>query len=299
MNQEVTVSTSLPFYLVKEVANVMNRNRELLLLLSDNKICIDDQKRYLDELDRSFQETRSLSPYAKQYESILLDIVYRKRKTLILNDEYSEIKLCQRSNDKIYLVPEKSKKEIEELANNHPDVVPCNAEHIFDKLWSLPFKIKLEEGGIYDLAGILKPFARNSKSLAIIDPYIHNPRALTQFKKLVAASDIKNITIKCGDPAKMKKRSGDQKETSVFYEAIRELKNQGINVSFIYYDFYQYDSIGHKERYILFDDVQVYIPGGLDIFDKNGRFTNSSEGFYLYFDKREIKLKGKPKPPPF
>lgn len=298
MNQEVTVSTSLPFYLVKEVENVMNRNRELLLLLSDNKICIDDKKQYLDELDRSFQATRSLSPYAKQYESILLDIVYRRRKTLILNDEYSEIKLCQRSNDKIYLVPEKSKKEIKELATNYPDVVPCDTEYIFEKLWRLPFKLKLEEGRIYDLTEILKPFARNSKSLAIIDPFIHNPRALAQFNKLVASLGIKNITIKCGDPAKMKTRSGNPKETSAFYEALKEYKNQGININFIYYDFYQHDSIGHKERYILFDDVQVYIPGGLDIFDKNGRFTNSSEGFYLDFMKREIKLKGKPKPPP-
>ncbi|MCC6638660.1 MAG: hypothetical protein IT278_13120, partial [Ignavibacteriaceae bacterium] len=51
-----------------------------------------------------------------------------------------------------------------------------------------------------------------------------------------------------------------------------------------------YDKIKHKERYVLYDEVQIYIPGGLDMFDSNGTFQNEGEGFYLIFKKRTISL---------
>ncbi|MBK7868096.1 MAG: hypothetical protein IPJ75_14590 [Ignavibacteriales bacterium] len=91
---------------------------------------------------------------------------------------------------------------------------------------------------------------------------------------------------------KLKTKTGQPRDISEFKLFIQELKDNGVDVKFIYYDNNLSDSIGHKERYIIYDDVQIYIPGGLDIFDKNGRFQNTGEGFYLIFKKREIKLKG-------
>ena len=296
MNQELTISSGLPVYLCKEYENVWNRNRELLSLLFDNRICIDDKGKYLEDLGKSFERVDSTSPYKKQYESIILDLIYNRRKMLRVEEEYSEINLCKKSIDKIYLIPEKTAEEIEHLTNSNSEITFCTGSKIFNTVKQLPFDILLEEGKAYDLPKILEPFARHSKTLSIIDPYIHNLWAFKQFKKLACQHKFKKIIIKCGDLRKLKNRDSKPKDLSEFYEFIKHLKSSGTEVKFIFYDFAYLDSIGHKERYILYDDVQIYIPGGLDIFDIKGRFHNSGEGFYLEFKKREFQLKGKQQP---
>jgi hypothetical protein len=293
MNQELTISSGLPVYLCKEYENVWNRNKELLSLLFDNRICIDDKGKYLEDLGKAFERVESTSPYKKQYESIILDLIYNRRKMIRIDEDYSEIKLCKKSIDKIYLVPEKPAEEIEHLTKSNNEITFCTGSNVFDIVTKLPPDLLLEDGEVYDLPKIVEPCARHSKTLSIIDPFIHNLWAFIQFKKLACQRKFKKIIIKCGDLRKLKTRDGKPKDMSEFYTFIKQLKSNGIDVKVIYYDFVYLDSIGHKERYILYDDVQIYVPGGLDIFDDKGRFHNSGEGFYLKFMKREIQLKGK------
>ncbi|MBK7868097.1 MAG: hypothetical protein IPJ75_14595 [Ignavibacteriales bacterium] len=130
MNQELTVSAKLPQFLIREAENVMNRNRELILLLRDNQICIDEEGKYIAELTKSFDEIRSISPYAKQFESILFKVIKHCKKRFSLNIEYSEINLCQKSVDKIYQVPEKPATEIEQLSNSYNEITFCTGNNV-------------------------------------------------------------------------------------------------------------------------------------------------------------------------
>lgn len=293
MNQELTISSRLPVYLCKEYENVWNRNKELLSLLFDNRICIDNNGRYLEELGKSFCEMDTISPISRQYESMILEFIEKRKKELNVESDYSEIALCSNSADKIYLLPEKSVEELELISKTFSEIKFCNGKSVFDIVKKLPFELLIEDGELYDLPKIVEPYASHSKTLSIIDPYIHNLRAFNQFKKLACQRRFKKIIIKCGDLKTLKSRDGKPKDMTEFYNFIQQLTRNGTKVKFIYYDFVYHDSIGHKERYLLYDDVQIYIPGGLDIFDSKGRFHNSGEGFYLKFKKREIQLKGR------
>ena len=286
MNQELTISSGLPAYLYQEhLGNLFNRNRELIDTIAMNYLCFDDQKEYFNHLMDSFDQIDQSAPIKRQLENFLLELFTKKGRPKVIKGGYSEINICKASKDKIYIAPEKSQTEIEELQKQNGKIKVCHAENVFEVLKPLPYEIELERGNQYDLLQLLAPFAKGSKTLGIIDPYIFNSHALANFKMLASKTVYEKIQIKCNPPEKLTGKDGKPIKTTLFDQFIDELRGKGTEVEIIYYD-----KIKHKERYILYDDVQIYIPGGLDMFDSGGTFLNDGEGFYLIFKKRKIQL---------
>lgn len=286
MNRELTLSSRLPVYLyIEQVNNMFNRNRELIDTISSNFLCIDDQREYMRQLMVSFEEIDASAPIKKQLEAYLLDLFSKKARPKTVKGDFSEVKLCNVSKDRVYVAPEKSETEIEEINRQYPKITVCRADNVFDVLKPIPYEIYLTPGSTYNLPTIFAPFAKGSKSLGVIDPYIHNHRAVANLDAIASRTVYEKITIKCNDPAKLPSKDGKQISTVRFDTLIAKLRSRGSQVEVIYYD-----RIKHKERFILYDEVEIYIPGGLDNFDENGIFLNDGEGFYLVFRKRKIKL---------
>lgn len=286
MNQELTVSAKLPVYLYREqLSNMFNRNRELIEAISMNYLCIDEQKEYIRQLMASFDEIDNSAPVKRQLEAILLDLFTKRGRHKPLKAEYSEINLCKASKDKIYVAPDKSDSELAAIAEQNPKLKVCSAGNIFEVVPPLPHEIELVKGNQYDLVRLFAPYAKGSKTLGLIDPYIYNQSALANFKALATRTVYEKITIKCNPADQLKGKDGKPVSTLQFDNLIGELRGKGSEVEILYFD-----RIRHKERFVLYDDVQVYIPGGLDMFDPSGVFLNDGEGFYLKFNKRKIRF---------
>jgi hypothetical protein len=286
MNQELTVSSGLPVYLYQEhLSNLFNRNRELIDSISLNYLCFDEQKEYFIHLMESFDQIEASAPIKRQLEIYLFDLFSKKGRPKQLKGEYSEINICKASKDRIYLAPEKEESELAVIAQQNPKLKVCSAVNIFEVLPPLPNDVELVKGGQYNLAQLFAPYAKGSKTLGLIDPYIYNQFALVNFKTLATKTVYEKITIKCNPPEQLKGKEGKPVSTVQFDSLMKELRDKGTEVEILYYD-----RIRHKERFVLYDDVQIYIPGGLDMFDPSGTFLNDGEGFYLTFNKRKIRL---------
>lgn len=286
MNQELTVSSGLPVYLYQEhLSNLFNRNRELIDSISLNYLCFDDQREYFNHLMESFDQIDPSAPIKRQLEIYLLDLFSKKGRPKQLKGEYSEVNICKASKDKIYLIPDKKEEEVSRIKSENPKIKVCHSENIFEVLIPLPYEVELIKGNQYDLPQLFAPFAKGSKTLGIIDPYIFNSNGLANFKLLANKIVYEKISIKCNPPEKLTGKDGKPIKTTFFDQFIDELKGKGTDVQITYFE-----KIKHKERYVLYDEVQIYIPGGLDMFNSNGVFQNEGEGFYLIFKKRTISL---------
>lgn len=286
MNQELTVSSRLPVYLYQEhLGNLFNRSRELIDSISLNYLCFDDQKEYFIHLMESFDQIDPSAPIKRQLEIYLFDLFTKKGRPKRLKGEYSEINICKASKDRIYLVPGMQEEEVARIKSENPKIQVCDSKNILKALMPLPYEVELIKGNQYDLPQLFTPFAKGSKTLGIIDPYIFNSNGLTNFKLLANKTVYEKISIKCNPPDKLTGKDGKPIRTTLFDQFIDELRGKGTDVQISYFE-----KIKHKERYVLYDEIQIYIPGGLDMFDSSGVFQNEGEGFYLIFKKRTISL---------
>jgi len=286
MNQEITVSSGLPVYLYKEhLGNLFNRNRELIDSISMNYLCFDDQKEYFKHLMESFDQIDQSAPIKRQLENFLLDLFTKKGRPKQLKRDYSEINICKASKDKIYLAPDKEESEIATLQEVNEKLKICGRNNLFEIVTPLPYVFLLKPDTEYKLTDLLKPFAKGSKSITVIDPYLFNPGAMKNLDKILSTKVYEKVFINCNDPENYPTEDAQRKNREKYSKLekyLGEVKNKGsvVEISFL--------APGHEERYIIYDEVQVYLPGGLDCLNSEGMIKKNKRGLYLRFEKRDF-----------
>jgi len=273
MDQEVTISPELIDYIYNNTP-VYKRNEalDLIELIEQNYFTNDINdiqfSRYVEKLNNLKDE---------QKRNAIHDIIrmWRAKEPIpykIEKDKFDEIELSQLSKDKIILNPNKTEKDLKKLQKNYNDVEFHNVNSFihpktYQRLKNLPTKIIFEKDVQYDLTIIIEPFFRHSKQLEIYDPYIYNPNAFRQLVKIIDISYDKKIELVALKRELYFKNDikGDKKKYyDKFYEFINAMINSGYSINIK-----EYKSGKHKERYILTDKYQIYLPGGLDILDEN------------------------------
>ncbi|MCA0387046.1 MAG: hypothetical protein LCH52_00985 [Bacteroidetes bacterium] len=286
MNQELTISSGLPVYLYQEhLGNLFNRNRELIDSIAMNYLCFDDQKEYFNHLMESFDQIDPSAPVKRQLESFLLELFTKKGRPKTIKGGYSEINICKASKDKIYIAPEKQDSEISNLQASNQKLKICGRNNLFEIVRPLPSVFLLKPDTVYNLDELIKPFAKGSKSITVIDPYLFNPGAMRNLDQILSRTVYETVFIKCNDPENYPTEEAQRKNREKYSKLlnyIEEVKKEGsvVEISFL--------APGHEERYIIYDEVQVYIPGGLDCLDSHGMIKRQKRGLYLRFEKRDF-----------
>ncbi len=286
MNQELTLSSRLPVYFIEElITNPDNKNKELINLLFDNKICFDAERKFNSDFFSSFAEISLSLPIVKRYEDIFLDLFYKKGRCIEMKKPYSEINLCKESRDRIYLTPDRNETEIQTLQEQHGKLKICGKKNLFEIVRPLPYQLLLKPDTNYDLLEIIKPFAVGSKTITVIDPYLYNKRGMWNLDLLLSRTTYNSVFIKCNDPESFPNEESRRSNRDKFQNLLKWLETVKAKGTTVEINFFE---LGHEERYILYDEVQVYIPGGLDFLDSNGMIKNKKRGFYIRFEKRDF-----------
>ncbi|GAB1442750.1 hypothetical protein MASR2M39_15860 [Ignavibacteriales bacterium] len=286
MNQELTISSRLPIFLIEElIENPVNRNRELINILFDNFICFDSNKNFNRDFFDAISEIGLKLPNPKKYEEIFLDLIDKRGKCIEMKKAYSEINLCKETKDKIYLAPDKQDSEISNLQASNQKLKICGRNNLFEIVRPLPSVFLLKPDTVYNLDELIKPFAKGSKSITVIDPYLFNPGAMRNLDQILSRTVYETVFIKCNDPENYPTEEAQRKNREKYSKLlnyIEEVKKEGsvVEISFL--------APGHEERYIIYDEVQVYIPGGLDCLDSHGMIKRQKRGLYLRFEKRDF-----------
>lgn len=273
MDQEVTISPELIDFIYDNTpAYKKNKALDLIELIEQNYFTNDindiQYRRYVERLNNLKDE---------QKRNAIHDIIrkWRSKGPIPYNTEkekFNEIELSKLSKDKLILNPNKTEKDLKKLQKNNNDVEFHNVNSFinpktYQRLKNLPTKIIFEKDVQYDLTIIIEPFFRHSKKLEIYDPYIYNPNAFRQLVKIIDISydkEIELVALKRELYFKNDIKGDKEKYYKKFYEFINTKKNSGPIIIIK-----EYKSGKHKERYILTDKYQIYLPGGLDILDEN------------------------------
>ncbi len=149
----------------------------------------------------------------------------------------------------------------------------------------IPARILLRPSYKYDLNELTSPYAKGSKTITILDPYITNEKAEKNLKVLLSRTNYEKIHIRLSDPNDFPPGKVRDKYQFRFNSLVQFLEKSFGERSEIRLDFF---SPGHEERFILFDEVQVYIPGGLDCLDSAGMIKSQKRGLYIRFEKRDF-----------
>lgn len=286
MNQELTLSSRLPLFLLNElITRRDNHNNELIEILYDNFIVLDDGNFHSNCMINSFQEFMYDLPIVKEYLEIFTKLFASKIKTYTLSKQYSEINLCKASNDKIYVAPDLDTNKLNLLRDEHQKLKICGYDNLFEVVRPIPAKILLRPSYKYDLNELTRSYAKGSKTITILDPYIANEKAERNLTALLSRTNYEKIHIRLSNPEDFTVGKMRDKYQKRFENLMRYLESTFAGRSEITVDFF---SPGHEERFILFDEVQVYIPGGLDCLDSAGMIKSQKRGLYIRFEKRDF-----------
>lgn len=286
MNQELTLFSRLPLFLLNElITHRGNRNDELIDLLFDNFMVLDDEGRHYNCIMESFQEFEYNLPIVKQYFDEFTKLLTSKTKTYSVKKQYSDINLCKASRDKIFVAPDIPHEHLTYLKAENQKLKICGYGNLFEVVRPLPARILLRPSYKYDLGELTRPYAKGSKTITILDPYITNEKAEKNLKVLLSRTNYEKIHIRLNHPNGFPPGNIRDKYQIRFDALAQYLEKSFGDRSEIRLDFF---SPGHEERFIIFDEVQVYIPGGLDFLDSAGMIKSQKRGLYIRFEKRDF-----------
>lgn len=290
MNQELTVSSNIVDYLVNELP-VYKKCQVLdcIEYLEQNYFALDDKRKFVEAI---FNKIDKIEDHQKRgfIEEILSMCLTQRSKIFKTNEVVSEeFLLTLNTMDRIFFDPFLNEKEINKLKNKY-DFEIYNSNSFgnpspFERLKHLPTFFYLESDRKYDLNQILEPFLREEKKLEVIDPYLPNRIASHHLIRLLEKNKGKTFIL----TFLKKDIYPNQSDFDKFYIRINLLNEQGfeIKMNFLF-------KKKHKERYILTDNFQIYLPGGFDCLDLEGKpkiQDSKNERFQIRIEKR-LKTEG-------
>lgn len=294
MNQEITLSRNFVRYWYE---NPPKRGEGISLIskieefLSQNYIVFDNKGWFLSIVK---DELKNLNiNNENEYETceiIILSILTKRPipDPIEINIEnITELSMATRSGDKIYFDPISNPQEIKKLEKKHNDVEIYNLDSflnppIYKRLKHIPTRYRLEKDVRVNLSIIIIPFIKGSSKLYIYDPYIYNNNSKYQLEQLFEIFDNQiMIEINALNKHKYCKIKSEDNYKN-FINFIEQKKQQGFKITLN-------DGLPskHKERYLLTDQYQIYLPGGLDFLDENNYpvLDNDSEIKEIRIDK--------------
>lgn len=276
MNQELTISPSFINYLdINLPAYRKNDAQECIEIIDTNYIAIDDKDKlwqnYFDELEKVEDFKKR-----KEFEEIFVNWIHNRKRIFSINSsEDLELVIAKTSNDKIYFNPFSSSSECNKTERKHSGLEAHNAKSLinpapFHRLKNVPSKIIFEKNVQYDLQKILYPFLRNTKTIEIIDPFLPNPNALSNIKKIFHNLELFNVEVSLVIHSKHNYLNKYNKQDGacnykLFEDYLNKLKSKCAKVTVI-----DFEKAKHRDRFLRTDKVSITIPGGFDFLNNDG-----------------------------
>lgn len=292
MNQQLVISsiivdylaTNLPVFSKSEVLDVIE-------LIEQNVIVCDHNKFYFNSL---LNQIEKLEPSSKKEEIKKIINYWILEKKLFVNCDYQDCKekeifLADSTQDRIFMQPLLSKKEVDKYRIKYKNIETHNTKSFINPLPSqrlkhLPTTINLEKGIFYDLINILDPFLRTAKQVRIEDPYLPNKFARhNAFMIMRKYPDISYDLVFLNKILYSDNKAEKKDIYDSFIYEISQLNQNGSKISF----HNQLREKKHRERYIFTESIQIYLPGGLDFLRPDGFISTSS---YDEPSVREIRI---------
>jgi len=285
LNQEITLSRNVVRYWYENpplrfsgISNVS----QIEDYIKENKIVIDSKEEFINILKSEILNLNITNKdELKNFEEGLLSLIHNKADTVIqnINEKTFEHKLSASSNDKIIFDPLVHDEEFEtlsirlninlgvELHNVSSFIKPnLNNRLKHNRTYEL-FDLDYE----YDILNLFKPYLSNATEITIIDPFIVNPIAFSNFKKiskLFLNNSTLNIYFYSNNTYKTYRnnesiRPQNHDPYKKFYEQIDIFKNRNITVNLNELRFKE-----HYDRYIITNQTIIEFPG-LDFIKDN------------------------------
>jgi hypothetical protein len=297
MNQEITYSPTLINFLNSDHSILdISKQQKVWELIKQNYIACDSELKILKtygELVRQLPNS-GLKLELQNFVEALINDKANKRKTfkVISSANNYEIELALSSNDKIYLQPLLSKKEVKKINITYGELETHNSESFINpqaqhRLKHLPTIIPLQKEFFYDIVKIFSPFLRNSKNALIEDPYLANPLASQNVLKIIEKFPNVNfdLTFLTRDLFSEHKSNIEKlKQYDSFIESISELVKNGYTINYNNH----FKTKKHRERFIFTENFQIYIPGGFDFLNEYGYLKNQTS--FDISEKLEIRI---------
>jgi hypothetical protein len=294
MEQQITVAINIINYFYNELFNHKSSFQipeyvSFYNLLKHNYIVSDDKKIFLDEIHNEVSKKINLienDDIRKNFKTSMRMFI-EKSKTIdfsLDNSDSKYFKLCNASEDKIYVDPELKTEEINTLrlslfnkGLNEVEIHsltsflnPAEDNKLINPTTKIVYSKKFEAGKEYNFSEMLKPFLRDSMEIKIIDNYAANYISRFHIEKLLKSLKSKSIitifTLSREDYLKNKGSDLESiKKAEMNYSDFERLsKRLNIEIKDI-------EKAGHLERYIITDKYEILLPGGFDQFDKDGK----------------------------
>ncbi len=287
MNKEITFNSKIPHFLYQEQINgKFLKVQKIYDLLNQNLIARDSENHFKSLIESVICEIEEESSIVNEIKFNITEFIRHRSVPFKVHGEFSELKLCNATSDKIFFTPQGLGEKDSMQMEVYKSIIICTLDSIDEICPILPFKIQLIPGETYDIEELISKVSAQSSTLKIIDPYIYNKYAVNNLKRIASIRYFKEITVKMNpeenseySPGKSKSKSN----TKLLTEVLKDLERKGSRIRIEYFKKYE-----HQQRYILFDEVQVEVPGGLDFLDPQGKYSDTKEIGYLRFEKREI-----------
>lgn len=286
MNKEITVHSESPFYIFSEqLSGEIDNVAKIYALFKQNIMTRDTENHYKILLEKAFAKMGEESAIVNRIKHEVSELIINRALPFKVNGEFSELKLCDSTSDKIFFSPVINGDEDflqQELSKN---IKICSLESIDDLSPILPYKIKLLPGRVYNIQELISKVSSQSRTLKIIDPYIYNKHAIFNLEKITEIQLFCEIVIKTNtlDSIMSNPKTNSKFNPERFNVLVEKLKKNGSRVKIE-----NFTRTQHQQRYIQFDDVQIELPGGLDFLDPQGRYSATKEIGYLRFEEREF-----------
>lgn len=279
MKQEITLSRNIVSFLFNNPPTQfkINNSQKCCEIIEQNILIFDKKNKLLEIITEELNKLGKPNEI-QEFKAALLHFLSQKAKKYehrYINRNEFEIELANESKDKIYLEPDLEGEKKEQLEQKYENVEIHNTKTIlkpkhYNRLKNIPTNISLDASQKYDLELILNPFLKNSTMIIIIDPFLPNPKALSNLIKTFGIVN-KNvdITLRTFDQniylTYISDKTKGLKQYQNFSDKISNLNKSGYNITI------EFIPKGHIERYIITENYKIYIPGGFDCLDEKGK----------------------------
>lgn len=278
MEQQIVISTEIVNYLSENLpAYRKNTALELIEIIEQNYVVSDKATHHFNKI---IDEVDKIVDSAKKSEIFKIIQYWINNKNCFIDCNNTsmddDILLTSYTNDRIYLNPIYTNKEKQKKTIKYSDIEIHNSESFIkplcsDRLKNAPDILKLEKDVYYDIERIFQPYLKNAGILEIIDPFLPNPNALYNFKKIINLSGAKQIKVIIHSQHNYIEKYGNRNKEKAQedYESLKkflaDLKKVGKKVQET-----EFKLRSHKERYIKTEKLKIKLPGGLDFLNKDG-----------------------------
>ncbi len=285
MNQEISIDRKIVRYLYENPPDGWNPDllvNKLIKYIKQNRILFDKDNNFNNILKEEISNLKIANKNEeKNFENAILNCIAQNVNISCSfknhNTSKIEIYLASTSKDKILLKPCVYPDDLTSLRPEYDkkygielhDVDTFIKPRIENRLKHNDTYELFEIDKKYDIARIIEPYLRNENEITIVDPFIANPIALSNFReicKIFSNIRIVNIYLYFRDTYKTYPGKESDDPYKEFDEQIDNIKNKNIKVNLHELKFKE-----HYDRYIITEQTIIEFPG----FDflKNNRLN--------------------------